>query len=66
MTRTEIFKNRLNSLNWVPKNLYQEKRKLWNVFTPAIAILFVDATQFTDKNTVCKEKISFVNQKGVF
>ena len=65
MTRTELFKNRLNSLNWVSKNLYQEKGNC-NVFRPDIAILFIDATQFTDKNTVCKEKISFVNQKGVF
>ena len=27
------------------------------MFTQAIAILFIDATQFTDKNTVCNENI---------
>ena len=25
MTRTKVFKNKSNSLNWVSKNLYQEK-----------------------------------------
>ena len=32
----------------------------------AIAILFIDATQFTDKNTICYRKIYFLNQKDIF
>ena len=43
-----------------------KKQKTLEMSKQAIAILFIDATQFTDKNTICYRKIYFLNQKDIF
>ena len=42
------------------------KQKTLEMSKQAIDILFIDATQFTDKSTICYRKIYFLNQKDIF